>query len=856
VSQALAIIEKNNGVIIADVVGLGKTIIACSVAKELKKRGLVICPPGLLGDKNKNSGWKKYLEEFKLYDWEARSLGDLENAAEFSRKAKDVEVIIIDEAHRFRNQDTKDYENLINICRGKIVILLTATPFNNRPGDILALLKLFITPKKSSITLENNLVGKFRSFKGDFERLSFIEKYRECADDRKRKKATAYYEGFFEEKNINLSKVRQRAKYLASQIRDVIEPVTIRRNRLDLKNNPYYKDEVKDLSKIADPKEWFFELTKEQSEFYDRIIKKYFGDIDEGGMFKGAIYRPFEYEVEKKKIAYEKLTEKENFQFIQQRNLYDFMRRLVVKRFESSFGSFRDSIKNFKKITESALEFAEKTGKYVLDRNLLEKIYDKEPEEIEDYLKDYSEKIKNGEYPKNHKIYEIDKFIHKDEFIAHMKADLELFNKILNELEELDLIKNDPKAECMINNLEIILKEKPRAGEPKRKIIIFSEYIDTVKYLEPVFKDKFGERLLSVAGNLSAQKISAINKNFDASYENQEDDFDILLSSDKISEGFNLNRAGMVINYDIPWNPVRVIQRVGRINRISKKVFDELYIVNFFPTEQGAELVKSREIARNKMYLIHNTLGEDAKIFDTGEEPTAAGLYSRVQKNPDKMEEESFYTKALNIFEKIKKEHPEIVNALKKFPPRVKVAKAYGENEMLIFIKKGRMYIYNVKYGADGRDEVVSSTFEETFAKISCAENEPALPLSGHFWDGYGNVKKFKEYRANTASEQSIEQKALNNLAFFINTLQNEELMPHKDFLRILREDILDYGTLSDYTLRRIANLKSEDEQKIKVAAKEIEALKNEIGGDYLEKEKARQKDLSKEIIIAIENRK
>jgi len=58
----------------------------------------------------------------------------------------------------------------------------------------------------------------------------------------------------------------------------------------------------------------------------------------------------------------------------------------------------------------------------------------------------------------------------------------------------------------------------------------------------------------------------------------------------------------MVINYDIPWNPVRVIQRVGRINRISKKVFDELYIVNFFPTEKGAELVKSREIASNKMF--------------------------------------------------------------------------------------------------------------------------------------------------------------------------------------------------------------------------------------------------------------
>ena len=153
VKQALAIIERNNGVIVADVVGLGKTVIACSIALELRKRGIVICPPGLVGDKNKTFGWKKYTEEFRLYDWEVRSLGDLENVADYIQKAKDIEVVIIDEAHRFRNQDTKDYEYLKNICRDKIVIFLTATPFNNRPGDILSLLKLFITPKKSSITL-------------------------------------------------------------------------------------------------------------------------------------------------------------------------------------------------------------------------------------------------------------------------------------------------------------------------------------------------------------------------------------------------------------------------------------------------------------------------------------------------------------------------------------------------------------------------------------------------------------------------------------------------------------------------------------------------------------------------------
>lgn len=852
VKQALAIIERNNGVIVADVVGLGKTVIACSIALQLRKRGIVICPPGLVGDKNKTSGWKKYTEEFRLYDWEVRSLGDLENIADYLHKAKDIEVVIIDEAHRFRNQDTKDYEYLKNICRDKIVILLTATPFNNRPDDILSLLKLFITPKRSSITLENNLVNKFRTFKGIFYRLGYIKKYWNSPNDFKRNKAESYYEGLFGEKGIDLKKVKQRSEYLAKQIRDVIEPVTIRRNRLDLQNNPFYRNEVKQLSKVADPKEWFFELTKTQSEFYDKIIENYFGDPDEGGQFMGAIYRPFEYEIERERITGEKLTETENFQFIQQRNLYDFMRRLLVKRFESSFGSFEQSITNFKKITEIVLEFIDKTNKYILDRSLLEKIYDFDLEQIEKYLEDYSEKIRSGDYPKNHKIYQVNRFKYKNDFIAHIKADLVLFNKILKELSTLDLVKNDPKTDCLLTNIKQLIKQKPNQGEPKRKLIIFSEYLDTVKYLEPVLEKHFGEKLLVVAGDLSTRKISQIYKNFDASLDDQENEYDILLSTDKISEGFNLNRAGLVINYDIPWNPVRVIQRVGRINRISKKVFNELHIVNFFPTEKGSELVKSREIASNKMFLIHSTLGEDAKIFDIDEEPSPSGLFEKIQQNPDRLEEESFYTKALKKYLEIKKEYPRLIEGLKGFPSRIKTAKKFSENELLVFFKKGRLYIHGIKQDKD--NQVYQTTFEEVFDKIICDKDEPRIILSGNFWETYEKVKNHKESRYVPVSEQSIEQKALNNLKTFISKPW-EELIPHLDFLRILREDILDYGTLSDYTMRRIANLEGGNKTGQNKSVLEIITIKHDLGQDYLMKEKERQKDLLKEIIIAIENR-
>ncbi|MDP2684471.1 MAG: helicase-related protein [bacterium] len=854
VKQSLAIIENNNGVVIADVVGLGKTIVACAVANELKKRGVVICPPGLVGDKNKKSGWKKYTEEFGLYDWEVRSLGDLEGIADFVNKAKDIEVIIIDEAHRFRNQDTKDYEYLKNICRNKIVILLTATPFNNKPSDILSLLKLFITPKKSSITLENNLVDKFKAFKGVFDRLGYIKKYWNSSNESKRKRAASHYESFFEEKDIDLEKVKQRSHYLAKQIKDVIEPVIIRRNRLDLQNNPYYKNEASQLSKVENPKEWFFELTKGQSTFYDTIINTYFGDPEEGGEFKGAIYRPFEYEVKKDKIKSEKLTEKENFQFVQQRNLFDFMRRLMVKRFESSFGSFTQSIKNFKRITENSLTFINKANKYVLDRTLLEKIYNSDTEVIEEKLSEFSEALLKGDYPKNNRIYDLSKFIYREEFIKDIQSDLTMFDKILKELSELDLVVNDPKTECLLKNVAITLKQKPKAKEPKRKLIIFSEYLDTVKYLDPILKKVFGSRVLTIEGDLSTKKISQINSNFDASFEIKENEFDILLSTDKISEGFNLNRAGMVINYDIPWNPVRVIQRVGRINRISKKVFDELQIVNFFPTEKGAELVKSREIANNKMFLIHSTLGEDSKMFDIDEEPKASGfsVIDKIQQNPEKSEDESFYTKALKRYLAIKKENPRLIEEMQQYPPRIKVAKNFNQSELLVFVKKGRLYIHRVNYDDNN---VMQLTFEDVFDKISCDQSENKLLLSDNFWEAYTKVKDFKESRFGKVSEQSIEQKALNNLSTLLKNPW-DGLLPLTDFLRILREDILDYGTLSDYTLRRISNVEHGNDVQKKETITEIKRIMQEIGDDYLEIEKQRQKDLSKEIIIAIENKK
>ena len=859
VNQAITIIEHYGGVIIADVVGLGKSVIAGMVAKNMGRRGMILCPPGLIGDKEAKSGWRMYKEHFKLYDWEVWSSGDLEKAAKYlDEHGEDIEILIIDEAHRFRNQDTESYEYLNMITRNRIVILLTATPFNNSPADIFALLKLFIIPGKSKITLDNNLEGRFSTYDFTFKRLSFITKNYDSNDPEKRGKAEYYFNALFEELPIDLAKVHKRAKYLAGEIRKVLEPVLIRRNRLDLKNDPVYSKEVTELSEMEEnPRELFFELTEEQSLFYDEVVNDYFG---EEGRFKGAIYQPFSYE-KRKKVESGKLDEAGNRAFQQQRNLYDFMRRLLVKRFESSFGAFHQSIINFERIHTRVLKFIENSGgRYILDRRLIEKIYENDPETIDQALEEFANQLEEKKTPKNDRIYDVNQFDLKDAFIKDINYDLKLMTELRIRMKDLDLTQSDPKVQCLLTEIDKILSEKPLSQEPLRKVIIFTEYVDTVKHIFPVIEKKYGDRLLHFDGTISAKKIDQLLYNFDASISSskQNDTFDILLTSDKLSEGFNLNRAGAIINYDIPWNPTRVIQRVGRINRIGKKVFNELRIYNFFPTEIGADIIKSRLIASQKMFLIHNTLGEDAKIFEADEKPTAAELFKRVNQNPEEDSEQNLFTRIRQEFSKIKDNNPDIIERVSKLPARVKTAKVFHRNHLLVYRRKGLgFFIQSVMDTTKEKPVVESLLFEDSLISTRCSRQEPRLKLSSNFWKSYEAIKSYKEIFKSSKSEISLEVKAQNNLQSALRFYKTE-LEQYIPFIRTLIKDLRDYKTLAPYSLRRLATfeLKPEDSSSLNSFIKELDLLKAHLGEDYLDILESRLGSLDSEIIISIENQR
>ncbi len=854
VNQALTVLENYNGVIIADVVGLGKSVIAGMVAKNLGRRGMIICPPSLIGDPNGKSGWKKYVHDFKLYDWEVRSSGDLDSVLEYLQdQGKDIEVVIVDEVHRFRNQDTIGYESLNMICKNRKAILLTATPFNNTPADIFALLKLFIVPGKSKISLDENLEARFSHYNYLFLRLSFISKNYNSPNQEKRRRAERFYKELIGELPIDLRLVKDQAHHLSMRIRAVIQPVTIRRNRLDLLKDPVYGEEVQDLSTVENPKELFFELSREQSSFYDRVIDEYFG---EEGKFKGAIYQPFSYEKTK---DIDEMDELENRAFQQQRNLYDFMRRLLVKRFESSFGSFKRSIESFIRVHRCVNQFIENSGgKYILDRKLVERSYDLDPDGIEKMLEEFADRLSTERRPKNDRIYDVPSFEREKEFLSDIASDLALFEEVHREIERLGLVKNDPKASKLINEITKILNQGPNGDEPPRKLIIFSEYVDTVKHLAPLLEEYFPGMILSVEGNLGSHLLEEILANFDASIRprNRRDDFRILLTSDKLSEGFNLNRAGTIINYDIPWNPTRVIQRLGRINRIGVKVFDKLMIYNFFPTEQGSTVVRSREIAGDKMFLIHNTLGEDAKIFDIDETPAPSELFTRINRNPEEMEEEGVLTQIRRELIQIEKDHPEVIRRIKELPSRVKTSKKAEEYSLLVCRRKSLgFFVSMLEDGPESMPRI--SLFEECLPLIRCEFNEPREAFSSVFWSNYQKVKDFSEALRAGTSDNSLEIKALSNL----QSAQRHFLMELEEdlpFLRTLIRDLRDFRTLSKFTLRRFAELEIQPgkEKELKKLKKELSALRVNLGEDYLEEIERKLGSLKSEIVVAFENHK
>jgi len=863
IKQAIPILNAHNGVLIADVVGLGKSVVASVIARLTGRRGIVLCPPGLIGDEAATTGWRGYLKDFSLHDWSVFSTGKLDTVINAIEGDDTIECVIIDEVHRFRNQNTQSYEQLKCICNGKKVIALTATPFNNKPHDLLAILKLFVNTRRSTLTLEDDLEFVFNKIDAEFRKLHYIKKYRDHKDSEKRNRAETYLKILFQRTDVDDKEINARIKRLANQVREIIEPVTIRRNRKDLQTHPVYQKEIQTLSKLKDPEAAFFELDTDQDKFYNDVLN-HFQDPDEGGNFTGAVYRPIFYQqgIFKNIDDYdsdnqEALTQDE----VTQTNLYALIRRLLVRRLESSFGAFSKSLYAISGLFKKILELIEKTNTYLFDINTIQKILDllddenedKSPEQIDYEIKKLIMEYEQKYDDKRHRVYYLDdSFKMKGKFIQDIKKDILLIEMILKDFNNLHLIDNDPKSFAL--NKFITTKFKENLN---RKILVFTEFADTVYFL----KDKLGKlnpelfnRTLFVAGNISATLKNEIITNFDASYKVQNNDYDLIITTDKLSEGYNLNRAGIVVNYDIPWNPVRVIQRVGRINRIGKKVFDELEIFNFFPTEKGKDHADAKTVAATKMFMIHNILGEDVKIFDPEEEPSPSRLFEILNQNPEDAVEESLYTKVYNEFEKFKSLYPDILDRIYSLPNRSKVVKASNNNDLTVVYRRNRLFVQHFDLDDNNNElQLKEMLFEELLDKIRSTPDVKPLKVDSNFWDKYEKAINFhkKIPLANILSKDG--KQARNKL---IHILRSFTALPNDLYLFVqdLLDDFDNIGSLSSYTISYIAKINIENIEKL---IQELTELRNRLGNDYFSKLKSQDDDnTEKEIVISIMNKK
>ena len=785
VQMAINALNNHNGAIVADVVGLGKSVIASTIARNLRLRTIIVCPPHLYKQ------WEGYRDEFG-FTASVFSAGKIEDAVlHYQELVKDGEqfLIIIDEAHRFRNEYTQDYALLHNLCFGNKVLLLTATPFNNQPADIYALIKLFQIPTNSTLKTVENLGASFKDL---------INKYKKLREEQRVGKKTD-------------NEIKTQVNDMAKKIRSIISPLVVRRSRLDLQGIPEYADDLKlqDIQLVMpnDPEELEYDLS-ELKDLYmttlDRINKSE-GSSDDVYRFKAARYSPVLYikEESKDKLAKEledKTGVKFNLLLGRQTNIGKFMRHLLVARFESSVAAFQASLGYMIQSSEHMLRWIEQRRKIPVFKkgNLpdVSAFYDTGNdgmEEIEELFEKYEARG----------FFEIDMKYVKDSFVTDVKADVQLLKNLQEQWFGKDnMIKSDPKLDSFIR-----IVRKQMKDDPNRKLVVFSEFADTVNYLGMALVNAGLPAMKYTSADATSANKDLIRANFDAGLKPalQQNDFYILVATDAISEGYNLHRAGAIFNYDIPYNPTRVIQRIGRINRINKKVFDQLYIYNYFPTDVGEAETRTKEISTLKMAMIHAIMGEDTKAL-TKEEDLQAYFKERYRKELSRNEEESWDTPYRKLLNSLK--GTDVYNKALELPHRARTARRVDKPKkgVLMFGRKGDDFVFKI---GDASNPPAMISAEEAISLFEADINEKPVDLSKNFDAVYQLVKS----SLFSSEVKDRNEKELINALAKIKVLMLKQALS-KDYLEDLAQ-VVRADALSGYEIRFINQLMPKDAPKL-----------------------------------------
>ncbi len=919
ITKSINIIDKHNGVIIADVVGLGKSIIATTVAYNLQRKYkdlsvIIITPPHLI------EAWENYCYDFKINRYKIHSSGKIEDAIEDynkiyntnqNKKSKTQTLIIIDEAHKYRNENSKSYALLHKLCANNKVMLLTATPFSNSPSDIYSMLKLFQIPNNSTLETVENLGKIFMELIGDYNKIK----------DRNNKGQEKNEYRTFSEKDI-----KKELEKIAKKIRKIIEPLVIRRSRIDLTNIKEYKQDL-DIQNITFPEkpdpqiieynlgnlEELYENTLKKlilsNEDLESIKKKYEGqniklkeiedEFNNISIYNAVRYKPLSYINENKRQEVEKILEKHNIDdriINTQGNIADLMRRLLVKRFESSIAAFETTLSYMIDSTKNIKEWIEKTKQVPIykqgylpnleevDINILFKSNEDtditllEENNIIDFK--YEEDIKKSEKKKNvskklieNRLILIPIEYLKDDYNDLLEKDITILKQIycdwFGDWEEakkakkinlIGKIGEDIKLKSFItelkNEIKIYENEYKNGTEPNmRKIIVFSEAAATIEYLyEQLNKDEyFNEKhkifkYTSKEANKNNNKILLNNFDANAKIENKnEDKYQILLATDVISEGYNLNQAGTIFNYDIPYNPMKVVQRVGRIDRINKKMFNKIYIKNYFPTEIGEENVKIKEITVRKMLMQQLIIGSDTKVLT--EDEILTSYNKNIKNETENIEEQSWETEYRNElyeatkdkeFEKKIIDLPELIRIGRKGKVGNKDNKVL--EGVLTFSKINNQNIFklgSIDKGIENTNNkynIEKITPQEALKILKATKEEKPYNISDIFYDIYEKMNYEAIDAKNvtkTINKNDIRIKAKKNIKGLLKSLEslfNKTDDSNINYINKLNNAI-ENDALPKSIYKNIVNIAEDTKKDDKTV---INTLKEEIPENYI----------------------
>lgn len=630
-------LAEYGGVFLSDVVGLGKTYIAAMLAQQLDGRTLVIAPPVLIDEDNPGS-WPNVFRDFGVRQSKFESLGNLDKLLE--QGVDGYTNVFIDEAHRFRTESTQMYEKLFEICRGKRVILVSATPLNNTPLDILSQIKLFQNAHKS--TLPNPAVRDLdKYFKALQARLKGLDRQTD--------------------KDEYLRIVQENAQEIRE---NVLQYLMVRRTRSNI--TKYYKKDLTQqklkFPEIKDPEPVVYHFDEDLDKTFNTTLELIIKD------FKYARYMPLLY-------LKEELPENQK---TPQKNMGRFMKILLLKRLESSFFAFKQSVDRFiASISRFIIEY--NNGSVYVSKNI-QKIFELLDNDDEDSIQKMIDEDKVQRY-------QADAF--KPEFIEDLKHDLEL----LKEIQEMWIhVDQDPKLDKFI---EILKSDKILK---KHKLLVFTESKDTALYLESKLDKDFKDVVLAFSSHSSEGVRTRIIQNYDANLKpaKQKDDIRILISTDILSEGVSLHRSNVVLNYDIPWNPVSMMQRVGRVNRVSKNPpFNEIYTYNFFPAGPINENIGLKEAAESKIKAFIEMLGNDAVLL-TDEEIKSHDLFKKLTSKEliaGEDEEDDPELKYLTFLRELRDNDKELYERIKRLPRKARTAKRYDieHDSVITFFRLGKL---------------------------------------------------------------------------------------------------------------------------------------------------------------------